>query len=81
MSATHIAGTPVTVNNRQRQRCAWCGHILIDYDLANIAVPVGQEGEPGTWEVGALVHVDGGLSYVIEQPTDERLPGDSCAVA
>lgn len=35
---THIAGMDITIAGRRlRQRCAWCGAILIDSDLANVA--------------------------------------------
>lgn len=79
MSVTHIAGPNITVNDRfTRQRCAWCAQILSEYDLDLVAVPVGQEGPPGSWETGALVTVDGNASWVIEA---DRLPDDSCARA
>lgn len=74
---THIAGVPVTVNDQlQRQRCGWCGKILLDYDLSRIAVPAGQ-GPPATYAVGALVTVDDGISYTVEL-VDGKLPDDSC---
>ena len=50
----HIAGNDVQVGSRLRQRCAWCGAVLVDYDLANIAVPVGQAIE-GTSELLPLL--------------------------
>jgi hypothetical protein len=76
MITTHIAGQHVTIDDRYlRQRCAWCGTILLDYDLTLVAVPVGQEGPPATWPVGALVTVDGGASWTI---CGEQLPDDSC---
>lgn len=73
---THIAGVHVSIGERLRQRCAWCGAVLIDYNLANIAVPIGQDPTPATWEVGALIMMDGNMSMVIE-PAD-RLPDDAC---
>ena len=69
MTTTHIAAQHVTVNDRYlRQRCAWCGATLIEYDLHGVAVPEGQDPTPATWPVGALVTVDG-----------DRLPDDACA--
>lgn len=77
-AVTHIAAQHITVNDRYlRQRCGWCGDILIDYDLARTAVPVGTDPTPATWPVGALVRVDGPASWVIE---GERLPDNSCAL-
>lgn len=75
----HIAGLDVQVSGRLRQRCAWCGALLIDYELANIAVPVGQEGSPGIWPFGELVLVDGGLSVLVEHDAAAPLPEGACA--
>ena len=74
----HIAGLDVQVNGRQRQRCAWCGALLLDYDLANIAVPVGQEGPPALWQFGTLVMVDGNLSVLVEYAEGQPLPEGAC---
>lgn len=79
MSAvTHITGMYVRIENRLRQRCAWCGAVLIDYDLVNLAVPEGQEGQPGAWPVGELVAVDGAASYVVKHVDGDPLPEDAC---
>lgn len=43
-SVAHIAGLEMQKGTQIRQRCAWCGAILIDDDLALMMVPVGQEG-------------------------------------
>ena len=75
----HIAGPAVTINERwMRQRCAWCGEILADYDLGRIAVPEWAPAPPVGWPEGALVMTDGALSYTVEAP-DDHLPDDSCA--
>lgn len=74
---THIAGLNITIDDRYlRQRCAWCGVVLLDYDLTRIAVPVGQEGPPATWPIGALIAVKGGVSWIAE---GDKLPDDACA--
>jgi hypothetical protein len=77
---THIAANDITIGGqRLRQRCAWCGAVLIDYDLTRVAVQVepGEEPQPpGTWPVGALVRVHGGMSVVLDDT--EELPGDAC---
>lgn len=79
----HIAGPTVTVEERWiRQRCAWCGYILANYDLDRVAVPIGQTGAPGTWPDGAIVMVDGNASWVVEPPVLDAptpLSEDSCA--
>lgn len=74
----HIAGVDTHINHRLRQRCAWCGALLLDYDLANLAVPVGQDSTPATWPVGELVMVDGGLSATVPHVDGDPLPMDAC---
>lgn len=76
---THIAGSDVTIDHRLRQRCVWCGAVLIDCDLALVAVPVGQDPTPGTWPVGALVAVDGWASWVVSHQDGDPLPDGACA--
>lgn len=76
----HIAGPDITVNNQLRQRCGWCGATLVDYNLAAIAVPVGQDPRPPTWPVGALVAVYGPASWVVDHADGDKLPPECCAV-
>ncbi len=77
MLVAHIAGPDIRVDNLLRQRCAWCGELLIDYDLERIAVPQGCDPAPSVWTVGKLVAVDGGASW--ELPESDKLPDESCA--
>ena len=81
-SMTHVAGLVVNIGPHMRQRCAWCGAVMIDYDLTRIAVVV-TDGEkpsgPPTWEVGALIVVAGNASWVAEDQGDDQLPADACA--
>lgn len=76
---THIAGMKVQVGARRRQRCAWCGALLCDYDLTRIAVPEGQDPEPAMWPPEELVVVDGIASYTIPHVDGADLPADACA--
>jgi hypothetical protein len=82
-SITHIAANDITIGGqRLRQRCAWCGAILIDYDLTRVAVAV-VEGEepkpPATWPVGGLVRVTGTFPKVSSSlPNTDELPDDAC---
>jgi hypothetical protein len=72
---THIAGMHINVNDRFiRQRCAWCGEILVDEDLLKVMVIGGCDGL-GLFEVGAFVRVDGRFSSVVNQKT---IPHDCC---
>lgn len=73
----HLAGEVFMIGERfMRQRCGWCGDVLIDYDLSRVAVPVGTDPMPATWQVGSQVLVDGGMSTVVES---EKLDDRSCA--
>lgn len=74
----HIAGVHVQIGERLCQRCAWCGTLLIDYDLSRIAVPVGQDPMPGIWPHGELVLVDGGMSASVEHKDGDPLPDGAC---
>lgn len=81
---THIAGACLNMFGRyMRQRCDWCGTVLVEYDLERGAVPVGQPGSAASWPPGALVRVDGHISAVIDNPAliDDgiQLPPDACA--
>lgn len=75
----HIAGLDAQVGSRLRQRCAWCGALLIDYELSGLAVPVGQEGRVGVWPFGKLVLLDGALSVLVEYDAVSPLPDGACA--
>jgi hypothetical protein len=74
----HIAGHDVQVGSHLRQRCAWCGAVLVDYALDRVAVPEGTDPRPATWPVGDLVAVDGPLSYVVEHEDGQPLPDNAC---
>jgi len=81
---THIAGTQMVMFGRYlRQRCEWCGIILLEYDLERVQVPVGQDPTPAMWTPMALVRVDGYMSAEIDNPEQVdggiQLPPDSCA--
>ena len=76
---THVAGLQVQISTSLRQRCAWCGALLADYDLERTLVPVGQEGPPAMWPAGALVRADGNLMYTLDAELGDELPDDACA--
>jgi len=79
-SVTHIAGIDVEVQGRfLRQRCSWCGEILIDEDYAMTAMP-GEWKKPGHFEVGRLVRVHAGNPKHQEVLDEVTLPDDACAV-
>jgi hypothetical protein len=77
---THFAGLKVQVGTRLRQRCAWCGAMLADYDLQRIAVPLGQDPTPGMWAPEELVRVEGNAYFAVEHKDGDDVPADSCAM-
>jgi hypothetical protein len=83
VSITHIAGPDITIDGEfgqyLRQRCGWCGAVLLEYELARVAVPVDQPGPPATWPLNAFVRLDGNLSTVRAHTEDRKLPFDACA--
>lgn len=76
----HIVGPHITIGPYLRQRCAWCGATLLDYNLDRIAVPVGQDPRPATWPVGGLLGVEGVASWVVEHEDGALLPEGCCAL-
>lgn len=64
---THIAGTVVHVNTLMRQRCGWCGAVLIDENLDHVMVMSDDPARASvpTWEVGTFVAVSGAASWQI----------------
>lgn len=86
----HIAGPDITVDgHRLRQRCCWCGAIIIDVDLHNVAVKLEEgetEGRPyARWQPGSLVRVVGDNPKMFDRVDPElvdgepKLPDDCCA--
>ena len=81
MTVIHIAGLDTQIGQHLRQRCAWCGAVLLDYDLTRLAAPVGMDPRPGTWTVGRLVEVADGNprgSWLVEHADGDPLPGNAC---
>lgn len=78
---THIAGRVAMFDGIQRQRCAWCGDLMLNDDLRNMAVAGEDKSPPRGFEEGALVRVDAtpsgaGTSYVTIP--GRKLPDDAC---
>lgn len=85
-TVTHLAGAAVEYQHESgrilRQRCSWCGALLVDENLDRIAVPVGQEGPIPTWELGRFVDVvspDGrGGVWSLNDWTTGAVPQTAC---
>ncbi len=84
-SVTHIAGPVLTWDGRYiRQRCSWCGAVLIDVDITRLRV-VGDDRDVATWPFEAFVRCSGGsVSSVVkggpvsEDPLAHAVPHDCC---
>lgn len=90
-SQCHIVGPALTMNSPtrgvvQRQRCLWCGALILEMELDRIAVQIPADGSPpqppATWEPGAVIRMEGDnpkISSVVEVGPEDRLPDDACA--
>lgn len=74
----HFVGIEIHVENLVRQRCSWCGEILEDVDLSLIMVPEGSDGWT-SWEVGALLAVEGNGRWIVKPEVEGQLPLGTCA--
>lgn len=81
-SVTHISGLEITVEGRyMRQRCAWCGEILLDRDLQTTMVAPDEDGNVppiSSWKVDSLIRIKPGNPTISSMLDDERLPSDFC---
>lgn len=78
MTVTHMIGPAVSVGPLIRQRCTWCGALLMAYDTDRLAVPAGQDPTPAMLPDGALVRMDGAHSWTADTEA-VTLPDDACA--
>lgn len=81
MRTIHIAGFVVRVGNVLRQRCAWCGHLLIERDFDREMVAPGCEDRADGWAVNALVAEESGnprVQYVVAHVDGEAIPAGWC---
>jgi hypothetical protein len=94
-AVVHIIGLDVLLDGHLlRQRCAWCGHLLVDDDQSMMMMPLNDDGSvpdpPGAWPVGALVEVFGSSTpapgealgfrgMTIVEPEDGLMPENCCA--
>lgn len=86
----HVAGAVVSYSRIDldakiktiRQRCAWCGALLIEYEGPPLPFPEGLEPPLTTWENYTMLRVDGPNITPVEReefPNGKiTLPLDSC---
>lgn len=82
----HWAGDQITMNNRSRQRCLWCGALIEDKYWPDIQVPVVEGKSPeqvaaemllGAW--GGYVGIDSdGLKFALQPGPNNEPPKGSC---
>jgi len=80
----HVAGAPLEIKTRARQRCAWCGRTLKDAELSDSRHEEREDGMPGEpfyfWEPGALIAVVGDTTWQLPfDPQVDKVPLDCCA--
>lgn len=84
-SVAHIVGLQVTVQGHLcRQRCAWCGSVLVDVDLDLIALPEGSVNYDPFWKTGEVLEIesDGFVTRSsIILTHDGVLPDNACTPA
>ena len=69
MSESHVAGPPMKCNERVRQRCSWCGAVLIDQDLTLVGMMLNEDGTVPAfpvWGEGDYIRIDGGMRCVVD---------------
>ncbi len=81
----HIVGLDIRYGTLHRQRCAWCGEVLIDDDLS-LMTSISSDGgpcDPKAFPVGGLVRIEGSnpvMSSVIpEEEHQGKIPIGCCA--
>lgn len=83
LGVVHIAGEGCQAGSLVRQRCAWCGSMLLTFDLQLVEVQAGMPG-PAMWPPGALVEVHDGYAAVVAPTAFDGnaygLPQGSCAL-
>lgn len=87
-TVAHIAGLQMQFGALVRQRCGWCGTLMVDDDLTKMSVPTGQELGPSFFPAGEWVETHspdgrGGVWVVLDPPEPEpdgtfKAPENSC---
>lgn len=81
----HVAGIELTVDGKHmRQRCSWCGVVLIDQNLELVAVQMPEDGSDPppvrAWPAGEWVDVEPGHMRLLGD-VGELYPKNSCMAA
>lgn len=82
----HIAGMSITIGTLLRQRCAWCGALILDEDLSRVAVMGTEDGVEFSlpvWPPGGLVacltEEGSGVTWSVDfDPIEDPLPERCC---
>jgi len=79
----HIVGVAIEIGPLIRQRCSWCGAVLVDCDLRLMGFEERtppEERRPATWTSGGLVEIDGNMTTVVDHEDGAVLPANSCGL-
>ncbi len=79
----HLSGQWIYSDSFLRQRCAWCGFLLVDDDFQNLQVAEGQKArEPVGFDPNCWIFTssqDGFIGFMENRgPSDGHYPDDSC---
>lgn len=77
----HLAGLAIHIGPLLRQRCAWCGAVLIDENLTGMMSTDGSGYS--SWTPGALVSTTGdhraaSQGWIVEHEEGAHLPDGCC---
>lgn len=91
LAVAHLAGPQITFGSVVRQRCSWCGALIEERDLANMAVKIDESASPEVQqeEVASVgraawagwVEVMGTnpvMKTSVEEPEEGKAPENSC---
>ncbi len=78
-AVVHIAGHVVEIDARLRQRCAWCGALLVDHDRSAVVSLSGEQTvQAEAWAPGSLVEKGMGWTASIPLKAGDKLPANAC---
>lgn len=91
LAIAHLAGPLIIFDSVARQRCVWCGALIDECDLANIAVQVDESASEEVQQEEAAsvgrsrwkgwVEITGtnpAMKSTIEEPEEGKPPENSC---
>ena len=90
MALSHLAAPSLYWLTHVRQRCVWCGMVLIDQDLTRVAYAINEDDGVGestyrtipVWPVDKWIVTDGAMTYTEDLESNDdgiiKCREDSC---